>query len=161
MNIFEFAMQMEKDGEEYYRELAANTTNQGLQAICRMLAEDEAKHFGIMKQVRDAMNPRLVETEILSRARNVFQQLKEEGGKTVVELSQIELYRRAQEIEKKSEAFYLEKAAAVMDDYVHGLLTGIAGEEARHYFLLENIIQFVSRPDTWLENAEFTHLDDY
>ena len=37
----------------------------------------------------------------------------------------------------------------------------LAEEEKKHYFLLENIIQFVSRPETWLENAEFYHLEEY
>jgi rubrerythrin len=37
----------------------------------------------------------------------------------------------------------------------------LADEEKKHYFLLENIIDFVSRPQKWLENAEFYHLDEY
>ena len=28
-------------------------------------------------------------------------------------------------------------------------------------FLLENMLDFISRPQTWLENAEFNHLEDY
>lgn len=34
-------------------------------------------------------------------------------------------------------------------------------EEKKHYFLLDNIIEFVSRPEQWLENAEFYHLEEY
>jgi len=37
----------------------------------------------------------------------------------------------------------------------------LAGEEKKHVFLLANLVEFVSRPETWIENAEFNHLDDY
>lgn len=37
----------------------------------------------------------------------------------------------------------------------------MAGEEKRHFFILENIIDFVSRPQSWLENAEFNKLEEY
>jgi hypothetical protein len=37
----------------------------------------------------------------------------------------------------------------------------IAEEEKRHEFLLEHVLQFIARPQTWLENAEFNHLDQY
>jgi hypothetical protein len=37
----------------------------------------------------------------------------------------------------------------------------VAGEEHKHYLLLERIIDFVSRPEQWLEDAEFYHLEDY
>ncbi len=28
-------------------------------------------------------------------------------------------------------------------------------------WLLEHLLQFISRPQTWLENAEFNHLDQH
>jgi hypothetical protein len=37
----------------------------------------------------------------------------------------------------------------------------LADEEKKHMILMENLIEFVSRPDTWLENAEWYHLDEY
>lgn len=44
MNIFEFAMQMEKDGEAFYREIAKKTKNSGLQKIFNTLADEEVVH---------------------------------------------------------------------------------------------------------------------
>ncbi|HEW78498.1 MAG TPA: rubrerythrin, partial [Phycisphaerales bacterium] len=40
MDIFKYAMQMEKDGEDYYRQLAQQTSNKGLQTILTMLADE-------------------------------------------------------------------------------------------------------------------------
>ncbi len=39
MNIYEFAMQMEKDGEAFYRNLALKVSNLVLKNILNMLAE--------------------------------------------------------------------------------------------------------------------------
>jgi hypothetical protein len=39
MNIFEYAMQIEKDGEDYYRQLAQQTVSKGMRTILAMLAD--------------------------------------------------------------------------------------------------------------------------
>ncbi len=49
-------------------------------------------------------------------------------------------------------------------DQIAGLkdiLLKIAEDEKRHRFLLKNTVDFLSRPKTWIENAEFHHLDEY
>ena len=51
MNIYEFAMQMEKDGETFYRNLASKVSNLGLKNILNMLAEEEVKHYGIFAKL--------------------------------------------------------------------------------------------------------------
>lgn len=69
--------------------------------------------------------------------------------------------KKAQDIEKKSRDFYLDKCTIVELQYQKELFLKLAEEEKKHYFLLDNIIEFVSRPETWLENAEFCHLEEY
>ena len=34
-------------------------------------------------------------------------------------------------------------------------------DQLKLYFVLHNIIQMVERPEGWLEDAEFSHLDEY
>jgi len=160
MNIFEYAMQMEKDGEDYYRQLAQQTTNNGLKTILTMLADEEVKHYNTIEKMKTA-KPQMAETTILTDAKNVFVQVQESGESFDFDLGQIELYRKAQDIEEASRDFYLEKAGQVEEEYQKDIFLRLANEEKKHYFLLENIIEFVSRPKTWLENAEFYHLEEY
>lgn len=160
MNILEYAMQMEKDGEEYYRQLAQQTTNNGLKTILTMLADEEVKHYNTIEKMKTA-KPQMAETAILTDAKNVFIQLRESTEKFDFGIRQTELYKKAQDIEKKSQDFYLEKANEVKKEYQKEIFLRLADEEKKHYFLLENIIEFVSRPETWLENAEFYHLEEY
>ena len=160
MDIFEYAMQMEKDGESYYRELAGRTENAGLKSILTMLADEEVKHYNALQQIKTAQ-PQMAVTTVLADAKNVFAQMKATGDKPDLDIEQTELYRKAQDIEKESRDFYKAKADDVEEQYQKQVFLRLADEEGRHYFLLENIIEFVSRPETWLEDAEFNHLEDY
>lgn len=160
MDIFEYAKQMEKDGERYYRELAVRTENAGLKSILTMLADEEVKHYDVIEQI-GAAQPHTAGTTVLTDAKNVFAKMKDSGQGPGLDLGQTELYRKAQEIEKKSQDFYKAKADEVQEPYQKGIFLRLADEEGRHYFLLENIIEFVSRPESWLEDAEFNHLEDY
>ena len=160
MNILQYAMQMETDGEEFYRDLALNAENTGIRSILTMLADEEAGHYRVLADIEQG-SAAVPQTDLLNHAKNVFAEMKDTGRTLHLDEAQIDLYREAQAIEQKSIDFYTEKAAEVPQDAQKQLLMRLAREEKKHYFLLENIIDFVSRPATWLENAEFCHLEEY
>ena len=159
-NIFEYAMQMEKDGEDYYRQLAQQAGNDGMRTILTMLADEEVKHYNAIEKIK-TQKTQIAESGILTDAKNVFVQIKESGDSFEFDINQAELYKKARDIEKKSRDFYTEKANEVTEEYQKELFLKLADEEQKHYVLLDNIIEFVSRPEQWLENAEFFHLEDY
>jgi len=161
VDIFEFAMEKERLSEDYYRKLTGKALAKGLAAIFGMLADEEAKHQQIVRQMKQGVSTGLMQTTVLADAKEVFSKMREAGEKFSFQTSQIELYKKAQEIEKDSRSFYEEKAKEVDDDQQKEILSKLADEENKHYFLLENIIEFVSRPQTWLENAEWHHLEEY
>lgn len=161
MEIFDFAMQMEKDGEQYFRELAESCGDRGLANILTMLADTEITHYNILKEMKEKVSPDLPETQLLADAKNIFVQMKEENQKFNFSSSQADLYTKAKEIEKKAEAFYLEKAEEMEDPAQKELFKRLAAEERQHYLLFENIADFVSAPDQWLENSEWHHLDSF
>lgn len=160
MDVFEYAMQMEKDGEEFYRQLAQQANNKGLSTILTMLADDEVKHYNAIKTMQTEM-PDMPETTVLSGAKNIFIQMKDSGEHFDLDIKQIDLYKKAQDIEQKSQDFYLQKADEATDKTQKDVFLKLAEEEKKHYFLLGNLIEFVSRPGRWLENAEFFHLEEY
>ena len=160
MDIFEFAMQMEKDGESYYREIALGVDNAGIKKIMGMLADEEVKHYEILAEMK-RRTPEIGKTEILSDVKNIFAAMKDSGEDIGTNLGQVELYQKAQELEKKSEDFYREKIAEVESEAQKDLLNKIADEEKRHFMILENIIQFVSKPFSYLEDAEFKHIEPF
>jgi rubrerythrin len=161
MDIYEYAMQMEKDGENYYRDLVKKISNKGLQKILGMLADAEVAHFDTLQKIKNSEKAQVADTPILSNVKNIFVKMKEERDTAGIHTTQIGLYKKAQEIEKKSQKFYLDRSGEVNEPSHKDLFLKIAEEEKKHYFILENIIDFVSRPYTWLEDAEWYHFDEY
>lgn len=161
MNIYDYAMQMEKDGEDYYRDSARKISNAGIRQILGMLADAEVKHYDILQKMKKNENVQIPDTQILSDVKNIFVKMKEDDDIIGINTSQIELYKKAQEIEEKSRKFYLEKAGEVNNPFQKEVFLKIVDEEKKHYYILENILEFVSRPQNWLENAEWYHLEEY
>ena len=162
MNIYEFAMKMEKDQEAYYRNLRKKVGQPGLQRILDMLANEEAKHYKIVEQLsRNVENPRMAETTILENAKTIFAQMKDEKPDLSGIIPEADLYRKAQTLEKKSHKFYLRKADETEGEPQKHLFLRLAEEEKKHMLLIENLVAFITRPQTWLEDAEWYHLDEY
>ena len=169
MDVFEFAMQMEKDGEAYYRDLEKKCKNGGLKKIFTMLAGEEAKHYEIVKRLREkATLPEVVDSDVLTDAKNIFEEMRAgkltfTQGYYVDTTEATNAYRKAREIEERSRNFYLEKAEKALDKQSALLLKMLAREEYKHYRIMDNIVEFVSRPEpgNWLENAEWHHLEKY
>jgi rubrerythrin len=71
MDIIKFAIKMELEGEEYYREQAANNHENSLYPVFISLANDEGNHAKILKDKSKGL-PCQVNATIKSPAQNVF-----------------------------------------------------------------------------------------
>jgi rubrerythrin len=166
MEALELAMNMEQDGERFYRELAEKATNSGFREIFNQLANDEVKHYQLFNTMRQSADS-FTETVILKNASNIFKQMIAKDELKNLDNSQLELYQKAMELEKKSQDFYLAQSRpgvaeiASENEKQSELFRKIAEEEERHYFLLHNIYELVLRPQIWVENGEFVHLEEY
>ena len=161
MNIFEFALEKEKFSEEYYRDLANRANHVGIKNILTMLADEEAKHYRTIEQMRTETPEQVTDTPLLERAREVFEKMRVSPRKFSFPVTEAELYRRACKIEEQSKKFYLERAEKAQDPGQQQVFKILAQEEDKHLYLMENIYSFVSRPETFLENAEMYHFNDY
>ncbi|HDS01441.1 MAG TPA: hypothetical protein ENO07_05405, partial [candidate division Zixibacteria bacterium] len=155
-DVFDFAMQMEQDGRDYYEEMASKTKIPALKKILTGLADDEKRHYQIFKNLKEQHSDQVSQlseksTTIMSDARNIFEQLSGDEVEVDTAGDAIEVWEHAQEIEKKSEDFYREKAGVVPDKTARDLLNKIADEEHKHWALIESVMQFLHRPDRWLE----------
>jgi rubrerythrin len=160
MDIYEFAMKMEKDGEAFYRELVDMTDNKGLKSILGMLADAEVRHFNLFRNMKQHAQIGPLSIEALLYVKNIFEIMKEQRGFKIGS-SEMELYRKAQDIEQKSREFYLKEASEVSDPSQKDAFAKIANEEQRHFMILEEIMNMVDRPQAWLENPEWYHLEEY
>ena len=72
MNIFDYAMTMEKEGEDLYTEFAKAAPDQGMKTIFTLLAGQEKKHYEIFKKMKQAETPQLGETLFLKDVIGIF-----------------------------------------------------------------------------------------
>jgi rubrerythrin len=157
-------MKMEEDGRDFYLRHAETTTIPSLKSVLVELAEDELKHYNLFKAMRDGLPAEYRDSEqtrILSTVKNVFETLKAQNTDLNLKNDARKLWEEAQDIEKKSESFYREKANEIDDQKQKQILNRIADEEHRHWVALENVIRFLDRPQQWLEDAEWSNLEDY
>jgi len=161
MNIFEFAKKMEKDGEAYYSRLAGYADFNGLRSILEMLADAERKHYNVLLEMEGGASPEVPETGILDNARNVFESMDKDFFGPDTALPQIEAYKKALSIEKQSREFYEQRAGESGDQAHKAVFLKIAEEERQHFFLMEEMLEFMQRPFRWLENAEWHHFEEY
>ena len=161
MDIFEFAMDKEQFAEQYYRRLAESAPHKGLVSIFTMLADEEHTHYEVILKMKDSVPAEVADTILLTNAKTIFAKIRHSHEKFKFGDAQIDTYKKARDIERDSRAFYKQKADEAQDPRQKEIFNSLAEEENKHYFLLDNIIEFVSRPKTWLENAEFHHLEQY
>jgi rubrerythrin len=163
-NIYDFALEFEKDSETLYRDLINNIINEGIKKIITMLAEEEAKHYEIILKMKDNIKDLFYEnTDILDNSQNIIKKIKdnENNENFVIDNSQLKILENARTLEDKSKKFYEEKSNEVKSDKQKNIFLKLAKEEEKHFFIIDNLLIHLSRPQTWVEDAEFTTREEY
>jgi len=161
MNVYEYAMKVEKDGEKYYRDLASKTEDPGVKSILTMLADEEVKHYVVFEKMsKNQIIPTQSSVDIFKNTKNIFEKMQKENQLPNFSQDQIEFYKNALRSEENSYKFYTEKALMLEEGEQKQAFLRIAEEERAHYVLLENVIEYISTPQTWVESAEFNHLSE-
>jgi len=161
MNVFDFAMQMEKDGKTHYEKLAAGTPIVGLKKIFSMLAADEQKHFETIQAMKTGANDAMAGSIALDEAKNVFQGLMNDRTLPGVLKKDLDGYLYAMKVEADSVKLYEDMAKKENRADVVQLLLKIANEEKKHYNIMENLYDFVLAPQNFLAWGEFSNLKEF
>lgn len=163
MNVFEFAMKMEKDGQHFYESEASRTKHPALRKIWLQLAGDEIKHYEIFKRLRDgeiqeakAMSE--LGTQILASAKTIFEQLPRGEADAKFGDDVIAAWNKAQDIERETEKFYRDKSKEEKVPEVKRAFGLLADEEHKHVVLIEHVLEFLHQPKSWLDDAEWSNI---
>ena len=164
MNIYDFAINFEIENRKLYEEFAAKSGNEHLRGVFLRLAEAEKKHEHIVRQLKEQKKVDDVETDILSSAKEAFESIAKdlEGQENkAFPQKQVDVYKKAKEMEVDSYKFYNEKAEETDNSEVEKAFKRLAKEEKQHERIIDSIIEMVNRPNTWLDDAEWNHLEEY
>lgn len=162
MDFFKFALEMEKKTIESYRMLAEKCqSNEGVKNILLMLAEDHKKHTRTLEEMQNNTAVEMKETGAFREARALFTNMQEDKTPFSCDIDQVKLYEDARELVLKKLQFYADIVDQIESEENKILVKKMAEEEKKQAVVLGNIIEMVRRPQTWLEDAEFHHLDEY
>ena len=159
MDMYEFAMKMELDGQEFYERQAAATQDKQLKEILMSLAEEEKNHYDIFKQLRDNQVASIGElatgNDTLNKIKNIFVEMSQTPEGTSFGEDAIAVWTEALQIEEKSVKFYIEKAHAETDAEKKCILEKIADEERNHIHMIDGVLTYLKFPDAFAESAQF------
>jgi len=161
MNVFDFAMEIERSGRDFYRNMAAKAATPGIRTIYSMMADDEKElleRFRAMKsRVRTTA---LQDSGILENAANIVGNILNQTEALQVK-DDVEAYHYVMRVEAAICRVYEQAASRESNPEVQGLLRRIASEERRELESLRQVFDFVNAPNEFLAWGEFSNLSEF
>lgn len=157
MDVFEIAMEKELEVKSYYEKLAEETSHVGVKKIFSLLAADEQKHYDAVQSLKNEVAATLVSSPALETAQSV---LADFFGDTVPASGlkkSLDSYLHAMSVEAESVKFYEGLLEKVQDDGVKLVLSTILVQEREHYNIVENLYDYVLKPEYFLAWGEFSN----
>jgi rubrerythrin len=161
MNVIEFAIEKEKEEERSYLDLAEKADKKGLKKIFLFLAGEESKHLAAIEQLKESIPGQISDIDVELDGKAMLKEMAESEGQIDLDQSQVEIYREAVRREEKGRDIYLKMAKKSEDESHKTVFMKLADEEQKHFLVLDNVVDFLSQPEQWLENAEFFHGEEY
>ena len=160
MQFLNSVLEKEIAKENFYREQADKSQKPGIKVIYNMLADEESMHRKfLMKLKRKALSPGYPKTDY-SRIK-ILDELIWSRSDFVFEPGELEILNKALEYEGQTMELYRRTADLAIDNSSKLILLQLADEEKKHLDFIEELIEFIGRPRTWLETAEFVHTEEY
>ncbi|HXV20944.1 MAG TPA: ferritin family protein [Desulfuromonadales bacterium] len=161
MNVFDFAMEIERSGRTFYRNVAAKAGEAGVSTIFSMMAEDEQElleRFRVMKAT--VRSTTMQDSSVLENAGNIFEDVLNEREALQI-TSDLEAYHYVMRVETAICRLYEDAAQREPNPEVQGLLRRIASEERRELESLRKLYDFVNAPNEYLAWGEFSNLNEF
>ena len=155
MNVYEYAMKVEKDGEKYYRELADKSLYSGLKIVFNILAKEEVKHYNIVKQMMKNSDLDVNSLDVSLDTETIYESLSTQKDSVDFNQDEIKFYEEAIARELEAENFYIEQAKELKTENEKKVFLKLAEEEAKHTVVLRNILDYLQEPKNFVAAAEF------
>jgi rubrerythrin len=157
---FEYAIQLEQDGQRYYSEAAEGTSNPLGKQMFQSLAADENRHEQIIRRMADKMAVELPEDLPKRRLVTLFSTLGDELKQDLTaDADDSQVIAKAIEMEKASEALYREQASETDSQDEEAIWERLALEESQHTDILRNTQTYLDDTGHWFLWDEGSLLD--
>ncbi len=159
LSIIIQAIQLEEDGEKYYREAAARVHNPLARTTFEKLAEWEEEHKQLLRAYYDAMQQRgwpamsemrVKGVDVKQEAASIFAQALEQiEGAIPKEMELTDLYQGALEMERESIDLYRTQAGQTDDENAREFFEHLVEQERGHLNLLATTLEYLDDTDSW------------
>ena len=157
LEILRQAMQFEREGHEFYLKAAQTTRDEKGQETFRVLANDEEKHFDLVKRQYRALRedrkwasfPEVKKTRI-DLDKPLFSKGKEALEKAVTaKSSDLDALLFGLDIEDRSYDLYRRAALETVEPLGKAMFEFLAGEERGHFDILMMRYEYLAGPVAW------------
>lgn len=161
--LIELAIQMEKDGINFYENLAVKVPYESARKMIASFADDERRHLKILNDIFSGITSMdieryLAENSPKEKVKTVFDEIQ--GNIDAVTLQdELSALKIAMDMEEKSYRLYDEAFSVETDEALKKLWKRLADEERRHYDIFWNTYDFISNPEEWTLREERGLLD--
>lgn len=160
------AIQLEMDGEEYYRQAAEKSTTPFGQKLFSQLADEEKNHLEKVEEIYKVLEKQLQWPEklgLVPPSAAIYDVFKKATGKlkdkAPAESSDLEAIKTAMKMEEKSIALYDGLATRAPGSDTKRFFVLLSYEERGHYLALFDAYDYLIDPAAWLEKKEKIMLD--
>jgi rubrerythrin len=159
MDVFEIAMEKEQEVRTYFEKLAEETSHSGVKNIFMLLAADEQRHFDAVQSMKNEIGCKVpADSPALEVAREVLGSFFGDTVPASKLKKSLDSYQHAMSVEAESVKFYEGLLETVKDTDLKQVLTTILRQEREHYTIVQNLYEYVLKPEYFLEWAEFSNL---
>ena len=158
VEAIKMAIQLEKDGREFFEEAARKTENQLGKKMFQRLAKDEIDHLKTFQKIFDTVTEGGDWGELAQKTPRVgkvpvFEKTGEE--KRHVNPGELDALRKAMNIEKDAIEFFRKATDGTEDPMAKKIFNTIQQEEEFHYDMLQAQYDSLSHSGMWYDIGEF------
>jgi rubrerythrin len=162
MKFLETALELETETIKRYRALAERCTDhEGIRRILDMLISDHESHLASLRSWGDSRGAEAEDIGVFFEVKQMLEKMRSEKDTFSCSMEQVQLYREARDLVLQKLDMYQKIQAGLPDPAGRARLDQFILEEKKQGRVLDNIIRMVERPEQWLEDAEFSHLEEY
>lgn len=150
------ALELERQGKEFFQEAAATTTSKLARQTFEFLAAEEDRHIERIEQFYRSLEetgetdlPDTEPSDAEARLKTFNDTLAVLKDHITPSTTDVEAYRTAIAFENGAEEFYAEKVAESLNPKVKKFYQWLIDEEEMHSRLLSSCLEFVEDPAEW------------
>jgi len=162
MNDLKFAIDMEHDGEKYYRQQAEINKSNSFFTVCIMMAEEEKVHAQILTDMLNSEKlSKLPDANTLAKTKSIFEGIGDIKSEAKSIANQLDFYRFASNMEQESIDLYTKHLSDSVNQQERDLFTYLIYQEKQHFEILDELASLLRNAEEWVESPEFGVRKEY